>query len=258
MSNYMNTVEYVPGLYTHKKPSTAELTDRYVREWDKDYQKIETEDNQASKLFPTICFSRIIGVGAVEIADILAKKIGYRVVDRQILEHITNEIRLSNITTASFDRRYPGKTSEYLSRLFNEKPFPDNEYNRHLFATMFAIAGLGPTIFIGWGTHLVLPRNRVMAVRLVCSKEYRIKRWATLLQVGEQEIQKKLEELNLKQSYFYKKVYNLEKVSSQEFDLIINCDCVKNPEWVVDIVFSFFNKKFPSEPATIGSIAGNG
>lgn len=247
MGNYMNNIEYFPGLYAHKKPGAAELADRYVRKWNKEQKKMETEDIQPSKLFPTICFSRIIGVGAVEIADILAKKIGYRVVDRQILEHITNEIRLSNITTASFDRRYPGKISEYLSRLFNETPFPDNEYNRHLFATMFAIAGLGPTIFIGWGTHLVLPRNRVMGVRLVCSKEYRTKRWATLLKVGEQEIQKKLEELNLKQSYFYKKVYNLEKVSSQEFDLIINCDYVKEPEWVAEIILVNFKKKFASE-----------
>lgn len=247
MGNYMNNFEYVPGFYTHKKPSAAELTDRYVREWDKEHQKTETEDILPSKLFPTICFSRIIGVGAVEIADILAKKVGYRVVDRQILEHITKEIKLSNITTASFDRRYPGKTSEYLSRLFNEKPFPDNEYNRHLFATMFAIAGLGPTIFIGWGTHLVLPRERVMAVRLVCSKEFRTKRWATMLKVGEQEIQRKLEDFNLKQSYFYKEVYNLEKASTQEFDLVINCDYVKKPEWVAEIILVNFKKKFALE-----------
>ncbi|MEA1948515.1 MAG: cytidylate kinase-like family protein [Thermodesulfobacteriota bacterium] len=247
MGNYMNNFEYVPGFYTHKKPSAAELANRYVRKWDKEHQKTETEDIQPSKLFPTICFSRIIGVGAVEIADILAKKIGYRVVDRQILEHITNEIKLTNITSASFDRRYPGRMSKYLSRLFNEKPFPDNEYNRHLFATMFAIAGLGPTIFIGWGTHLVLPRERVLAVRLVCSKEFRTKRWATMLKVGEQEIQRKLEEFNVKQSYFYKEVYNLEKASTQEFDLVINYDYVKKPEWVADIVFSFFKKKFASE-----------
>jgi hypothetical protein len=258
MGNHMNNIEYVPGLYAHKKPSTAELTDHYVREWDKDYPKTGTQDILPSKLFPTICFSRIIGVGAVEIADILAKKIGYRVVDRQILEHITNEIKLSNITTASFDRRYPGRISEYLLRLFNEKPFPDNEYNRHLFATMFAIAGLGPTIFIGWGTHLVLPRDRVLAVRLVCSKEFRTRRWATILNVGEQEIQRKLEELNLKQSYFYKEVYNLEKASTREFDLVINCDTVKKPEWVADIVFSLFNKKFPSEPVTVGYAARKG
>jgi cytidylate kinase len=123
---------------------------------------------------------------------------------------------------------------------------------------MFAIAGLGPTIFIGWGTHLVLPRDRVLAVRLVCSKEFRTQRWATILNVGEQEIQRKLEELNLKQSYFYKKVYNLEKSSTQEFDLVINCDYVKKPEWVSDIVFSLFNKKFPSEPVTVGPAARKG
>jgi hypothetical protein len=56
-----------------------------------------------------------------------------------------------------------------------------------------------------------------------------------------------LEDFNLKQSYFYKKVYNLEKASTQEFDLAINCDYVKDPKWVADIVFSFFKKKFPSE-----------
>jgi len=40
---------------------------------------------------------------------------------------------------------------------------------------------------------------------------------------------------------------NLEKASTQEFDLVINCDYVKKPEWVADIVFSSFKKKFPSE-----------
>ena len=112
---------------------------------------------------------------------------------------------------------------------------------------MYAIAGLGPTIFIGWGTHLVLPRDRVLAVRLVCSKEFRTQRWATILKVGKPEIQRKLEELNVKQSYFYKEVYRLEKASTQEFDLVINCDYVKEPEWVSDIVYSFFKKKFHSE-----------
>ncbi len=240
-------IEYVPGFYTKKKPGAADLADRYIREWDEEQQKMEKEDIQPEKLFPTICFSRIIGVGAVEIADILAKKIGYRVVDQQILEHITDEIKLSNITTASFDKRYPGKMSQYLSRFFNETSFTDNEYNRHLFATILAIAGLGPTIFIGWGTHLVLPRERVMAVRFVCSKGYRVKRLAVILNVGEQEIERKLEDFNLKQSYFYKKVYNLEKASTQEFDLVINCDYIKDPQWAAEIVAENFKKKFSSE-----------
>ena len=237
-------IEYIPGYYAEKKQSAADLADRYIREWDKEQQKMKKEDIQPEKLFHTICFSRIIGVGAVEIADILAKRIGYRVVDRQILEHITNEIKLSDITTDFFDKRYPGKMNEYLSHLFNETSFPDNDYNRHLFATIRAIAGLGPTIFIGWGTHLVLPREHVMAVRFVCSKGYRVKRLATILNVEEQEIERKLEDFNLKQSYFYKKVYHLEKASTQEFDLVINCDYIKDPQWAAEIVEENFRKKF--------------
>ncbi|MBW2492720.1 MAG: cytidylate kinase-like family protein [Deltaproteobacteria bacterium] len=244
MVDSKKTIEYVPGFYTEKKPSAADLAYLYIREWDEEQKKIEKEDIHPIKLLPTICFSRIIGVGAVEIADILARKIGYRVVDRQILEHITNEIKLRNITAASFDKRYPGKMSEYLSDLFNESSFPDNDYNRHLFATIRSIAGLGPTIFIGWGTHLVLPRERVMAVRFVCSKAYRIKRLATILNVEEQEIERKLEDFNLKQSYFFKKVYHLEKASTQEFDLVINCDYINDPQWAAEIVEENFRKKF--------------
>jgi len=236
--------EYVPGFYSGEKPSAADLADRYVRQWDQEQQKMGMEGIRPEILFPTVCFSRIIGVGAVEIADILAKKIGYRVVDRQILEHITNEIKLSSITTAAFDKRYPGKMSGYLSLLFKKTSFPDNDYNRHLFATILAIAGLGPTIFIGWGTHLVLPRERVMAVRFVCSKAYRIQRLAAILNVGEQEIERKLEDFNLKQSYYYKKIFNLEKASTQEFDLVINCDYIQDPQWAAEIVEENFRKKF--------------
>jgi len=239
--------EYRPGLYAKKKPSIAELTHRYIREWNEERQRREKTSLTPEKLPPTICFSRIIGVGAVEIADILAKKIGYHVVERQILEHITDEMKLMDMTTASFDERYPGKMGEYLSRIFKETAFPDNEYNRHLFATIFAVAGLGPTIFVGWGTHLVLPRERVLAVRMICSKEYRIRRLAMIFKENEDNIQRKLEENDLTQRYFYKKVYHLENASIHEFDLVINCDFIQDPKDAAAIVELAFKKKFDVE-----------
>jgi cytidylate kinase len=244
MLKNIKDVEYLPGLYSKKKPSIAELTHRYIQEWNEERQKREKTTLTPEKLSPSICFSRIIGVGAVEIADILAKKIGWRVVERQILEHITGEMKLMDMTTMSFDEPYPGKMSVYLSRLFKETAFPDNEYNRHLFATIFAVAGLGPTIFVGWGTHLVLPRDRVLAVRLICSKEYRIRRLVRIFKVNEEDIERKLEENDLTQRYFYKKVYNLEKASSHEFDLVINCDSIEDPEDVAALVELAFKEKF--------------
>jgi cytidylate kinase len=81
-------------------------------------------------------------------------------------------------------------------------------------------------------------------VRFVCSKAYRIKRLATIFNVEEQQIERKLEDFNLKQRYFYKKVYQLEKASTQEFDLVINCDYIKDPQWAAEIVEENFRKKF--------------
>ena len=83
---------------------------------------------------PTICFSRKIGVGALEVADILAEKIGYQVVDREILEYIANQGSLSEKTVSLFDERYPGKIRAFLSLAFEEKAFVSSDYTKHLFS----------------------------------------------------------------------------------------------------------------------------
>jgi hypothetical protein len=43
-----------------------------------------------------------------------------------------------------------------------------------------SMAATGSTIFVGRGTHLILPRDRVLAVRLICSDAFRTERLASL------------------------------------------------------------------------------
>ncbi|MDY7038288.1 MAG: cytidylate kinase family protein, partial [Thermodesulfobacteriota bacterium] len=112
--------KYVPGTYAKSRPGAAELADRCIREWDR--RRLETKEKVSSdEMPPTICFSRKIGVGALEIADILAEKIGYMVIDREILEHIAREAKLGERTVQLFDERYPGEIREFLSMAFGEK-----------------------------------------------------------------------------------------------------------------------------------------
>jgi cytidylate kinase len=196
---------------------------------------------------PTICFSRKIGVGAVEIADILAEQIGYRVIDREILEHITSEERLSVREVALFDESYPGRMGEFLSMLVGRKAFIESDYARRLIKTVIPIANFEPTIFVGRGTHLILPRDRVLAVRFICSREYRIKRLAKILNVPDGEVDKKLHELDKDQSAFFKKVYGKKDASPYEFDIVINLDHIKEPQWAARIVAQAFKEKFGAE-----------
>ena len=86
--------KYIPGTYVKARATAVELADNLISQWDKKRLKMK-EEQLAPKLYPTICFSRKIGVGALEIADILAEKIGYHVVDREIVEHMASEAKLS-------------------------------------------------------------------------------------------------------------------------------------------------------------------
>jgi len=183
----------------------------------------------------------------LEIADILAEKIGYRVVDREILDYIAGKANLSEKTVSFFDERYPGLMDEFLSFIFGEKSFIKSDYTRLLFRTVIAVAHIEPTIFVGRGTHLILHRNRVLAVRFICDRSYQIRRVAQMLNVKEEETQSRLDQIDKEQSDFFKKVYGKKDASPYEFDMVINCDCISEPEWAARIVFQAFKEKFGNE-----------
>lgn len=250
MPYYIKGVEYVPGMYVKHRPSAAEMVEQCIREWE--LRRPKREERKAEvRMPPTICFSRKVGVGALEIADILAEQIDYRVIDREILEYIAKEARLSEQTVALFDERYPGRLTDFLSMLFGEKAFIESDYARNLISTVVSIANLGPTIFVGRGTHLVLPRDRVLAVRFICSREYRIKRLAKILNVAEEEVDKKLDEIDKDQRNFFKKVYGKKDASPYEFDMVINRDHIGEPQCAARIVAQAFKEKFGTETEKI-------
>lgn len=239
------SIKYIPGMYATRRPSAAELAERYMRERETRRQKKSAKAKLA--IPPTLCFSRKIGVGALEVADILAEKIGYRVFDRQILEEIASKAKLSEKTVGFFDEIYPGRMSELLAMIFGEKSFVKSDYSRHLFSAVLSIAHMEPTIFVGRGTHLILPRDRIMAVRFIGGRNHRINRLSKILKVTKADADKKLNEIDKEQKDFFKKVYGKKDATPYEFDLVINFDYLGNPHWAADIVETAFRAKFGKE-----------
>jgi cytidylate kinase len=238
---------YVPGTYAKRKPGSEELVGHYVRQWENRQmaqQAIERAAATSSELPPCIAFSRKIGVGALEIADMVAKKIGYRVADRELIEQIASQTNISEKAIAYFDERFPGYVNRTFKYLFGEKAFIDSDYSRHLISAVYAIAGLEPTLFVGRGTHLILPRERVLAVRCIGSDDYRARRIADIMRISKAEARKKLAGIDKEQAAFFKKVFGKKSASPYEFDMVLNLDHVANPGNVADIVALAFEKKF--------------
>lgn len=243
MAVHTSGSRYVPGTYPKRRLSAPELADRYVREWNE--RRVETKPQEPHVQYPpTICISRKLATGAVEIADLVAQRIGYRVVDQQILQHIATQARLSEKTVAVFDERYPGKLCEMVYLAFGEKAFIKSDYTRHLFKCIYAIAALEPTIFVGRGAHLLLPRDTVLAVRIVSSFEFRVQRLMHLMNISREEAVREIHLLDKEQRAFFKEVYDKKDASSDEFDLVVNCDYMKEPRWVAQVIIRAFTEKF--------------
>jgi cytidylate kinase len=244
MASQISGFNYRPGMYTPKRPTGSQLAENYFRELDKRLIEEKKAQKAPSEIPPTICFSRKIGVGALKIADLLASRIGYNVVDREILEHIAKEEKLSEKTVARFDEQYTGKLNELVSFLFAEKSFIKSDYARYLFKSVLSIAGVSPTIFVGRGAHLILPRERVLAVRFICSDTYRIDRLVEMLGCTPAEARAKLVETDKEQRAFFDKVFGKKDAIAYEFDLVINCDYITRSEDAADIVACAFKCKF--------------
>ena len=241
------TTPYVPGTYAKKRPEAGKVAAQYVQEWEARRQKLSQKKPASTEIPPCICFSRKVGVGAMEVADSLARKLHMRVADREILEHMSGETCLDKETVKFYDELYPGKTVELSALLFGKKSFQMDDYLRNLVNAVYSIATLGATVFVGRGTHLILPRDRVLAVRLICSDRFRIARLASLLKVDTAEAEKTLAKIDREQTAFFKRAFGKKDAPGSEFDLVINFDHLSDPRLAADVVARCFRKKFDIE-----------
>lgn len=237
-------VKHTPVTYMKRGLAASDLAEQYILEWEKKLSEIKKARKKQEIIPPTICFSRRIGVGALEVADLLAEKTRYRVFDKRIIEFIAKECKLSEKTVAVFDEHYPGKLNEFLSMAFGEKSFIQSDYSRCLFRVVLAIAGLGPTIFVGRGAHLLLPRERVLAFRFTASMDHRSERATKLLNIKKEDVRRKLEQFDKEQNNFCLKVYGTSWDDTKHFDLMVNFDRFSDPEWACEIVELAFRQRF--------------
>ncbi len=60
----------------------------------------------------------------------------------------------------------------------------------------------------------------------------------------EEAAEKKIDEVDKGQRGFFKKVFGKKDASPYEFDIVINCDFITQPEWAAEIVSQAFKEKF--------------
>lgn len=235
-------------VYWMHKRQLNKLAAEYTQNMDKDgVQGIRGKLQSGNiKVLPTICISRKIGVGALDLAEALSARLGYRVIDREIIEEISNRTELSRSSIETFDERYPGKIREFLGMMLGDRSFGLDAYARHLFVMAFVLAGTESTIFVGRGIHLMLPRQQVFAIRCISSIERRVRRMEASLKVSRKKAEQILLQADAEQKEFFSKVHGKDAADPAEFDMTLNLDHLTDLNAAAEAVALLFRSRFPT------------
>ena len=70
-----------------------------------------------------------------------------------------------------------------------------------------------------------------------------------MLDIEEAEAKKQLGVIDKEQRDFFKKIFKIKYASPYEFDLVINCDYINEPQGAAEIIAQAFKEKYSFEVA---------
>lgn len=185
---------------------------------------------------PVITISRQHGCygaeTALELAELLGK--GWLVIHREILEAIANDSGVEKQYLSQFDEKTIPWINEVING-FGKESFNDSTFLKYLTKLTNSLANRGRVIIVGRGANFILKEG--FHVRLVGSKETRIKNLMQVNKYSKDQATQEVEESDKHRKNYTYKLFGKEIDDPVFYDLMINIDNMKFSE-VAKVIFS--------------------
>jgi cytidylate kinase len=194
--------------------------------------KREQEEAGKRKCVPPIVLSRQAGSGGRIIADELARKLGFELCDKAILDEIATRSKVPKDFLELLDER-PAKVLELLGAgLLRGVSITSEDYDRVLKSTMRAFLELGSVVIVGRGGAFLARPGKALRVRVVAPMEVRIRNFAGYGNISEEKARIQIEAIEKERRQFLKRVFGQMDGGMECFDIGVNTqtlsvgDCV--------------------------------
>ena len=232
---------------------TARITERQMRLWN------ALHFSEHSKSFPYhfLTISRDEGTLGDEIAQELARRLSWRLYDKEIVNYIANNSHVREDIVRQLDEKSRGLIHDTILRLLSMPesfPFGAEEYHESLLKTLDALATQGNVILVGRGANFALHNSEDgLHVRTTGSPEVRIQRLSKAWQVTPETARQRMIEIDEERRAFIRHHFNQDPDDLSFYTLILNTDHLSLRQ-VVASILSMLN---PEGLQTESSFSGN-
>lgn len=168
---------------TNHGTSMEQLIEQQIRRWELARRQRKQQERpgrgKLGRLYfgPYLLVSRDKGAGGHEVAELIGKRLGWQVFDRQIVDAIAERTKMRQQLIENLDERTRGALEEFL-RHFLTREIGSTDYLIHLRQVLLTLGQQGDVVIVGRGAEYILPSQFALRARMVAPFDVRAERIA--------------------------------------------------------------------------------
>jgi cytidylate kinase len=171
---------------------------------------------------PYVTISREAGSGGAEIARRLGQRLGWSVLDRELVNALAQRLELEPRLLELMDETRVGWFSETLLNLFNSRLVLQGSYVSMLSRVIALIAFDGKVVIVGRGGNLVLPPGGGLRVRVIAPREMRLKSFADREGLDRKAAGARLDQIDNSRADFVRRQFHADVRDASNYDLVLD------------------------------------
>lgn len=216
----------------HREPWEREALERAVErqmQWRNLLDRLEEEleakrtaEELGPRLGPYIAISREAGAGGSEIGRLVGEKLGWPVLDKQIVEFMAEMFHLDRNILNMLDETKSNWINETLGAFLTDRLVSQDAYVTHLGHILLLTCYQGQVVIVGRGGHFLLPPDRGLSVRIVAPEKDRLERIRARGGLSEKAARKEMEEIDEGRAAFVNRYFHHDAAKAALYDGCIN------------------------------------
>jgi len=210
------------------EPKTLAAAERQMRAWvlneniaDQALQA-ELAEKRPGQLGDFITISREAGACGSQIAELVGRKLGWGVLDKNLLDQVAERSNLSRALLDFVDETTVDWADGVLGTWFDPKSVPHLTYVIHLMRIVLAAARRGNVVLVGRGARFVLPSDQGLSVRLIATEKFRVAQIVESQGLSAAEARQHVTEVDRGRREFVARFFHHDVDDPHLYDLVLN------------------------------------
>ncbi len=195
---------------------TADIEDRAIR--------ARKFGDLAGSVEAYLTVSREEGAGGSEIARSVGDRLGWEVLDKELLDRVAEQFHLSRPMLELVDETPGNWAYDVLGTWMDRKIISAEKYVTRLIHVVQAAARQGSVVLVGRGSQFLLPREKGLAVRIIAPLKYRVAQVIERRQLDAAAARQWIQQRDDGRREFVQRYFHHDVDDPHLYDLVINVE----------------------------------